>query len=520
MVRGLAGNGYKQLPERAAARAPFDEHRSMKFLFPLILAALGGSPFLSAADYHLDSHDGDDSHDGQSPATAWRSLEKINATTLKPGDKVLFKAGVAWNGQLKPSGGGIKGSPIVIGKYGDGALPRIDGEGKVRDTLFVRNTPFIEISDLEITNLGEKPEPWRTGVHVSADGIGKLEHVVLRKLHVHDVNGDLRKTQEGCGIFFEAKGGNQSHFDGLLIENCHVVKTDRNGICQRGNGRTRSQKVIIRGNLLEDIGGDGIKLWGTDGGLIERNVVRKARARCTGNEAAAGIWPFACDDTLIQFNEVSGTIGTKDGQAYDSDYWCRRTVFQYNYSFENEGGFMLICTPGNAVNEDTIIRYNVSVRDGINSARVFHFGGGARRTHVYNNTIIVGPRQDLPMLLFTEWDGGKAADTRFTNNLFVVEDGGRATYQFGSSSGNVFENNLFCGKHEGLPQDVKVSPAPKFAGTWKAAPGFDAAKTWRPISARDLPRGQMIANNGGRDFFGKPLPKNGAPSIGAIEATR
>ena len=88
--------------------------------------------------------------------------------------------------------------------------------------------------------------------------------------------------------------------------------------------------------LLEDIGGDGIKLWGTDGGFIEKNVVRKARARCNDKEAAAGIWPFACDDTLIQFNEVSGHLGTKDGQAYDSDYWCRRTVFQYNYSFRTK----------------------------------------------------------------------------------------------------------------------------------------------------------------------------------------
>lgn len=492
----------------------------LPFVSRLPLAVLACASFSPAADFHVNARNGDDSRSGLTPDQAWKSLEKINATPLKPGDRVLLKAGESWTGQLKPSGGGNKDAPVVIGRFGEGSAPRIDGEGKVSDTLLVRNTPFIEISDLEITNLGEKPAPWRTGVTVSADGCGKLEHVVLKNLHVHDVNGDLRKNQEGCGIFFEAKGGNQSHFDGLRIENCHVVKTDRNGICQRGNGRTRSRNVIIRGNLLEDIGGDGIKLWGTDGGLIERNVVRKARARCTENEAAAGIWPFACDDTLIQFNEVSGTVGTKDGQAYDSDYWCRRTVFQYNYSFENEGGFMLICTPGNAVNEDTVIRYNVSVRDGINSARVFHFGGGAKRTHVYNNTIIVGPKQDLPMLLFTEWDGGKAAETRFTNNLFVVEDGGRATYQFGSSSGNVFENNLFCGRHKGLPEGVKVSPAPKFSGTWKPAPDFESVKVFRPASARDFPRGKMIADNGSRDFFGNPLPKNGPPSIGAIEAAR
>lgn len=471
----------------------------------------------SAVVYHVDSNQGSDTATGLGPDQAWRSLEKANATELRPGDQLLFKTGGHWSGQLKPKGGGNDSAMVFIGRYGDGPLPRIDGEGRVLDTVMLENIPFLEIADLEITNRGPETAPWRTGVKISADGIGKLQQVRLRRLFVHDVNGDLRKSHEGCGIFFEAKGGNGTHFDGLLIEKCRVERTDRNGICQRGNGRVRSVNVVIRGNTLEDIGGDGIKLWGTNGGLIEKNIVRKARARCTEDEAAAGIWPFACDDTVIQFNEVSGTMGTKDGQSFDSDYWCHRTLIQYNYSFENEGGFMLICTPGNAVNEDTVIRYNISMRDGINSARVFHFGGGAARTRVYNNTIVIGPHQDLPLLLFGEWAGGKAKDTRFANNLFIVEEGGRATYQLKTSSGNVFESNLFAGRHEGLPDGCAVVPAPAFAGALKPAPGFDSLKSLRRASGTKFPRGSVIANNGGRDFFGNPVPRDRSPAIGAVE---
>jgi hypothetical protein len=484
----------------------------MKRFAALALAVFSSA---SAAVYHVDSVHGDDAATGLSPEHAWRGLAKANAMALKPGDRLLFKAGGRWSGQLSPKGGGSESSMVLIGRYGEGPLPRIDGEGKYLDAVLLENTPFLEISDLEITNLGQKSAPWRTGVRISADGTGKMQRIYLRRLFVHDVNGDLRKSHEGCGIFFEAKGGNETHFDGLLIEKCRVERTDRNGICQRGLGKARSLNVIIRENTLEDIGGDGIKLWGSNGGLIERNVVRKARARC--EDAAVGIWPFACDDTLIQFNEVSGTVGTKDGQAYDSDYWCHRTVFQYNYSFENEGGFMLICTPGNAVNEDTIIRYNISVHDGINSARVFHFGGGAARTHVYNNTIVIGPQQNLPLLLFGEWDGGTARDSRFTNNLFLVEQGGRATYQLKPSSGNVFDSNLFAGRHEGLPDGCSVSPAPLFAGPLKPAPGFAALKVFRPANAATFPRGRVIENNGGRDFFGNPVPGDRSPAIGALE---
>jgi len=92
----------------------------------------------------------------------------------------------------------------------------------------------------------------------------------------------------------------------------------------------RSLGVIIRGNVLEDIGGDGIKPWGSNGALVEHNIVRGGRMRC--EDAAAGIWPWDCDDPVIQFNEVCGMHGIGDGQGFDSDFLCRRSIFQYNYS--------------------------------------------------------------------------------------------------------------------------------------------------------------------------------------------
>lgn len=490
---------------------------TFRSFLPLVVAVLLTSR-LAAAVYHVDSRSGDDDHSGLTPGEAWQTLEKVNATEFQPGDRILFKAGESWSGQFRLRGSGTTGDdgPVVItaGKYGEGPLPRIDGEGRHRDTLLIENVEYWEVEDLEITNLGPRREAWRTGVRISSNEFGRMRHIHLRRLHVRDVNGDLRKEHEGCGIYFESRG-RESHFDGILIENCHVVRTDRNGICQRGS-RTRSRNVVIRGNLLEDIGGDGIKLWGTNGGLIERNIVRNARARC--QDHAAGIWPFACDDTVIQFNEVSGTKGTKDGQAYDADYDCRRTLFQYNYSHGNEGGFMLICGPGRARNEGIIIRYNISVHDGINSARVFQFGGRSDDTLIHNNTIILGPEQDLPMILHNEWDGGRSRNARFANNLFIVAEGGRATYNFHTSTGNTFEHNLFVGRHEGLPGDVpSTAEMPPLAGPLEPVAGIDALDRFRPRPGSDFPRGVAIEDNGGRDFFGKPLPAGSPPTIGAAE---
>ena len=293
-----------------------------------------------------------------------------------------------------------------------------------------------------------------------------------------------------------------------------MARTDRNGICQRGGRGAHSLRVIIRNNLLEDIGGDGIKLWGSDGGLVEQNVVRGGRMRC--DDYAAGIWPFDCNDAFIQFNEVSGMKGTRDGQGFDADYLCHRSVFQYNYSHDNDGGFILVCTPGNSYNEDTIIRYNISQNDGLSNSSVFHFGGGAKRTQVYNNTVYLGTNQDVPMLLFTDWNRGNAADTRFLNNIFYVA--GRASYEWGKSTNNLFANNVFYGTNIGLPADaIALTNCPPLLAPGSGGAGFNSLHGYTLREAATFPRGQIITNNGGRDFFGHPVPENQPPAIGASE---
>jgi hypothetical protein len=472
----------------------------------------------SAEIFYVDGESGDDSRSGMGAEQAWKTLSRVNQQIFLPGDRILFKAGTRCVGQLKPQGSGTSANgeskPITIGMYGRGSKPRIDADGKYADALLLRNVEFWEVQDLEITNLGERREPWRTGVRIASDGFGTLRHIYLRNLFVHDVNGDLDKSREGCGIFFESGGGNQSRFDDLRIENCHVARTDRNGICQRTAGRDRSVGVVIRGNFLEDIGGDGIKVWGSNGALIEHNVVRGGRMRC--DDYAAGIWPFACDDTLIQFNEVSGMKGIKDGQGFDSDYQCRRSVFQYNYSHDNDGGFFLICSPGNSYNEDTIIRYNISQNDGINSARVFHFGGGATNTWIYNNTIYIAPKQDLPLVRCTDWNGGNARGTRFFNNLFQVD--GRVTYDWGQSSDTVFENNVFCGTHVAPPTDSHATTScPGLVKPGNGGDGFESLKGYAPADRENFPVGRVIEKNGGRDFFGNPVSPDKPPRIGAVE---
>lgn len=82
--------------------------------------------------------------------------------------------------------------------------------------------------------------------------------------------------------------------------------------------------------------------------MIEYNVMRDCPDMLPDTEAAAGIWPWSCDNTLVQFNEVSGHKAPWDAQGFDSDWNCRGTVIQYNYSHDNYGGLVLVCNDGTA----------------------------------------------------------------------------------------------------------------------------------------------------------------------------
>lgn len=76
--------------------------------------------------FYVDSETGADGNDGLSPHRAWRSLERINAAELKPGDTVRLKRGCAWRGTLVPVSGN-EGAPVTYTAYGEGSKPLLLG---------------------------------------------------------------------------------------------------------------------------------------------------------------------------------------------------------------------------------------------------------------------------------------------------------------------------------------------------------------------------------------------------------
>ena len=67
------------------------------------------------------SNSGDDSNDGKTENTPWKTLDKVSSSTLYPGDGVLFKRGDLFRGNVKTQPG------VTYGAYGTGDKPKFYG---------------------------------------------------------------------------------------------------------------------------------------------------------------------------------------------------------------------------------------------------------------------------------------------------------------------------------------------------------------------------------------------------------
>jgi hypothetical protein len=480
------------------------------------LAGQGAPAAATAATFYVDSEKGDDARNGTSPEQAWKTLARLNREPLTAGSRVLLQAGRTYAGYLKPQGSGEPGRPNLIDRYGEGAKPCIRTEGGPDNAeqagVVLDNQQQWEIRNLDISG-GYR------GVVIRLKDYGVARHIHLLGLDIHDVHGG--STGDDSGILC-SNSGPTTAFDDLRIEGCRIERVDRNGILITDwpgppSDAHRSTGVVIRGNGLRDIGGDGIFILACKGAVIERNVLRYAHQRVgrkPGERACAGIWPQHSEDTLIQSNEVShtavGGLTVWDSEAFDDDGSCTGTIFQYNYSHDNAGGFLLNCG-----GKGTIVRYNLSQDD---ATATFTFESDtAADSLVYNNTIYVRPELKVQVVRNTF---GKPHGIRFYNNIFCIS--GEAQYAFGSIQDVGFDHNAFFGNHVNRPADEHaVSTDPQLAAPGSGKDGLDALAGYQ-LQATSPCRGagRIIPANGGRDFQGKPVPDQAPPDVGAFQDRR
>jgi hypothetical protein len=482
-----------------------------------------------------------------SPAQAWRTLAPANSREFSAGDRLLLRAGSAWRGvALRPRGSGTASAPIAIDRYGEGPDPALHGDGQVETVIGLANQEYWDIGHLEITNHASGNErPSLRGVEIRGRDAGWLHGIRLHDLEVHDINGppahfpDEQAFRKNFGgIMFLIEGtAKPTAWDGLLVENCHIHDVSATGIAttstwvlgHRDNNPATwfpSRNVVIRHNLIERTARDGVIVRASVAPVVEHNRFLYCAIEANG----VGCFAFHCDDAVFQGNEAAYTKfnpGDTDASGFDSDWNCRRTVIQYNYSHDNDYGFVLLCCDGKAgFNEDTIIRYNISQNDGGNSIRV---SGGVKRATIHNNTIYVAPGMtnpregDPPRVVYHKSWNGWSQDVAFLNNIFINRSE-QAVYEAGASTGNRYLNNLFFGFHPSSePADArKLTADPLLADAGGATSRDNAATAYRPTGGSPArSAGSAIPGAPARDFAGTAVEaQDGRIDVGAVAAPR
>ena len=278
-----------------------------------------------------------------------------------------------------------------------------------------------------------------------------------------------------------------------------------------------STGVMINNNTVSNVDGDGIISFGSLNPEISHNVVSNASQRSIlGSSEASSVGIMVTRDigALVEFNEVYGTkTQTTDGEGFDVDLGSSSTTLEYNYSHDNQGGFLLMM---GGASDNLIVRFNLSVNDGFSGVKgVFTFDSNQTNTSIYNNTIYTPIGSPANLVGCQNCGTGSGSIWSFQNNL--VDNQGTGSFQYPSQSQVHFSSNDFFGiTMPNQPNDpTETALDPHFVSAGSDLAGSSGEKAYMVVpGSQVLVSGTPIVSSGNQDFFGDPLPASSGFPIG------
>jgi hypothetical protein len=527
-----------------------NEFKDIIFLLMIILS-VECTANNQSKNYYI-SPVGNDDNTGLTKSTAWKTLDKINHETFQPGDAILFESGGIWDGNLHPLGSGERGNTITISSFGEGPMPVINIGNASGVGIKLVNQSWWKIQGIEITS-GAPPQLGvrREAISVTAGRVDSIRGISVRDCYIHDIWGQIGGAATSIMIYIN------KIIEDVTIENNTIKRCDKVGLQVTGKNN-----IVIRGNYLENIGGDAIIVHWAHRGLIEYNTVDQACLRTgdpnlnTGGKSrfawwphTAAIWISHATETIMQYNEVYNTgrqLGNGDGEAFDFDFGCENNILQYNYS-RNNAGFLLLMD--NTCKN--ITRYNISENDIKFSPTqlVTMFCDTTEQNIIHNNVFYVDHgTSDITYYYGDEYGAGKGKGKKdkgrlgahFRNNIFYATGQGRfrTVYAFGDSLnsaefrkledfhklppsiyGTRFYNNLYFGPWMNeLPDDPKkILADPLFISPGSGRYGHSSLDGYKLKSGSPCFNKTVLVETGNiHDFYGNPVIKN-PTDIGVYE---
>jgi len=222
-------------------------------------------PFPFQADVFFVRPDGDDSRDGMSVKTAWKTADRA-VQSLKPGDTVYFEEGV-YAGPLVVKAGKGEGNPITL-----------KGRGTAR-------VVFPDIVSID-----------------SSSGV-VFERVNFSK--TVEVKESTHVAFENCRFGDSEKGVEAEAVSGLRIEHCEFTGSPKSGLTLQD-----CKDVILTSNLFDNVAGVAVQVGGVSSLLGAKtaapqfdSIVSHSDYNAYSNPAKA----WAVEDRMVSLAELQDT---------------------------------------------------------------------------------------------------------------------------------------------------------------------------------------------------------------------
>jgi Right handed beta helix region len=238
------------------------------------------APVITGVTYYV-SPVGSDANSGTSPDQAWRTVGRVNAARLNPGDGVLFEGGQTFSDQvLMPASSGVVGRPIVFGSYGQGQATISQGAWFVQHDLAFEDLAF------------------HTTFQGGSAMRGSSSDVILDGLSI-----SLPAGNQALGLY--------SNGDHWVIENSQISNTGLSGMLLNGDD------YLITGNTLTSVGQDTTNGYNNHGIYLDASD-----ATITNNK----ITNFGESAVSVRYHDSTITDNTFSGGQIGIDYYQYDTV--------------------------------------------------------------------------------------------------------------------------------------------------------------------------------------------------
>jgi len=478
--------------------------------------------------YYVSNSLGNDANNGTSINTPWKTINKVNSTSFKPGSTILFKCGDVWKEQLSPSTSGTSSNLITYGNYGTGNLPIITARDQLTGTWTSLGSNRYRYT-ITLANSGIV----RTRVWVSGVEVKKCETsaVTSTKRFYGDASYLYLYSTTAPGTTVEISG-----YRGLSLSLYSKDYLVFKNIDFRGGGGANWSCVRI--SDCDYLTFDGCNL-GRDAGCYGVNMSNSNYCEFKYNMFDTGDQFFddwqaensedglylsdGCNNNLIHHNEFRNwghtALGfTKDqtgtslsnNKVYDNYFTAPNIDYCRAFGIHgHEGGI----TTGNEIYRNHVeymptrnqlsfpdLKFYNNIINNIFGTYV-HGGGlsdgqgigiqeyeGHRgiRMKIYNNTIV---NCSHPGIQIIGWEAVDIEQNEFTNNIIANCDSQGNNYQIEGDNLAVVNNNIW---RNNLLYSSATSNVVHYRGSTYTATGWNSADS----------NGDIIANNiGGNPNF-------------------